>query len=270
MTVRLCSFFDNLVQRCARRGWWSLAEAISYHTKADHIAARIRWKSPTGNIYFLSPTSYIDRLLMSGMSHDAEVVEFLSALVRPSDVVWDVGANVGYISLETSAACPGARYYCFEPSPMTAQQLLCNAIASRRNLYLYAMALSDHDRCHQLFLKVTGNAGQTSLDPTPITSYDREITVATVRASTLIDQGLARPPTVLKLDTEGHEERVLEGLGNKIIAEHVRCVVFERISSRAASADAVLLRLRELGFELRELPGGRGNWAAVRPPAGNR
>lgn len=264
MKACIPSFFDILVRLCARRGWWRAAEGVSYHTKGDHLVARIKWRSPKGNSYYLSPVSYIDRLLLSETLHDAEVIDFLRQFVNPTDVVWDVGANIGFISLETAAICPEALYYCFEPSPMTASQLVCNAIANQLHMHIFTVALSDRDQCHPLFVKAMGNAGQTCLNPTSLTTYDCVVNVATMRADTLINQGLARPPTILKIDTEGHEARVLDGLGEHLLSDCLRCVVFEKCPEIVSGADNIFQKLVGLGFKIRELPGSRGNWAAER------
>ena len=191
MNIRPASLIDKLIKLCCVRGWWSLAEGISYQFKSDHLVARVFWKSMRGNTYFLSPVNYIDRLLLGGTVHDPEVLEFLQEFVKADDVVWDIGANIGYITLEVAAVCPEAKYYCFEPSPLNLNQLLANASASGQTINAFSLALSDRDGCLPLMVKFTGNVGQTGFTQNPYTTYDQLVHVGTVRGDTLVEMGLA-------------------------------------------------------------------------------
>jgi hypothetical protein len=62
--------------------------------------------------------------------HESEDMAFVLHLLRPGDVFYDVGANVGSYTL--LAATAGARVHAFEPSPPTAARL-------RRNVALNAL-----------------------------------------------------------------------------------------------------------------------------------
>lgn len=261
--IRPASFVDHLIGFFCRRGWWALVEGISYHLKSDHLVARVAWKSLRGNTYFLSPVNYIDRLLLSETAHDPEVIDFLEGFVKPDDVVWDIGANIGYIALEVAASCPQAKYYCFEPSPLNLSQLLANASASGRAVNAFSLALSDRDGCLPLMVKFSGNVGQTGFVQNQHTTYDGVVHVGTVRGDTLVELGLAKPPTVIKLDVEGHESEVLAGLASQLASGRVRAVVYESCDLFSGSRRVPAL-LQEAGFILRKLPGNQDNWAAVR------
>lgn len=261
--MRPALWLDRAIAGCCRRGWWTLAEGLSYRGKADNAVARVKWRSPSGNLFYLSPANFIDRLLLGGEVHDPEVLDCLRRIIRPGDVFWDAGANIGFISLELAAACPSARFYCFEPSPWISSQLLANAHASNRPIELFSMALSDREGFFPLMAKFTRNVGQSGFNRNPHTKYDGVVHVATVRGDALIERGLAEAPDLLKLDVEGHEPAVLEGLGEHLKSPKLRAVLYENCSFFEGHQRVPAL-LKDAGFKLEMLPGGRDNWVASR------
>lgn len=74
-------------------------------------------------------------------------------------VFYDIGANIGWHSLNLSARFRNAAYYCFEPIPDTYQHLLENIrLNSFSNIYSYNLALSDRQDIQEFFL--SGLLGQ--------------------------------------------------------------------------------------------------------------
>lgn len=265
--MRPAALTDWLVSFCCRRGWWQLAMGLTYHGKADHAVARIKWHSESGNTFYLSPNSFIDRLLLSSGTHDPEVIDCLREVMQPGDVFWDIGANIGFVTLEVARACPDAEFFCFEPSPWISSQLLANARASGRKLTLFSIALSNRAGLASLNTKFSGNVGQTGLKPNQLTKYDDIIQVATARGDELVESGLALKPNVIKLDVEGHEREVLEGLSQQLSSNELRVIVYENCDIFEEShivADILI----NAGFELRKLPGGKDNWLALRARSG--
>lgn len=263
MTLRPTCLVDFLVRLFCRCGWWRAAESISYRCKADDLVARIRWRSHSGNIFYLPPFNFIDRLLLSGEDHDPEVLDCLVNLVRDGDVVWDIGANIGFISLELAAARPGVQVCCFEPSPWISNQLLANARASSMPIQLFSMALSNREEILPIMAKFSRNVGQSGFNPNPYTKYDGTVHVATARGDDLIAKGIAPAPDIIKLDVEGHEKEALEGLRQQIFSGRLRAIVYENCEFFEGSRHVPVL-LREAGFVLRQLQGNRDNWVATR------
>lgn len=128
-------------------------------------------------------------------------------LVRPGQVVYDIGAHVGYYSL--LAAClvgPAGRVLAFEPNPRNLaylhRHIQINAI---HNVTVVEAAISSY-------------TGQADLAPGPDSSMGRLAVPGAesvpVRALTL-DSVLLKdgypPPQVIKIDVEGSELEVLRG-----------------------------------------------------------
>ena len=152
---------------------------------------------------------------------------FLSR-IRAGDVVWDVGANVGfYTRLAAELAGPIGAVVAFEPGPATFKELSGNlSRAAVANVQLMNMALSDTDGTASFATSseyfsvgriVTGSAGTSA----------EMISVPTARADTLVADGRAKPPTFLKIDVEGHELAVVKGMEHLLAAPACKGVLVE-------------------------------------------
>jgi FkbM family methyltransferase len=145
--------------------------------------------------------------------------------VAPGDVVWDVGANVGHYT--TQFLSRGARnVVCFEPAPQAIDALERRFVhrgSGGRSVNIVPVALS--------------NARGTARFAIEGASPMNRITDAGVTESTLDipilsgDKALAEyrlaPPNVIKIDVEGHELEVIEGLEGVLALPTVRAVFVE-------------------------------------------
>lgn len=148
----------------------------------------------TGNVYF-------------GL-HEVPDMAFMVHFLRPSELLADIGANIGSYAL-LAAGISGARVVAFEPHPITAGHLERNVDHNRlRNqIEVRRMALSDTagegaltDELDTMNHLVTGDEGGTKV---LLRTLDGELGEAGA--------------TMLKIDVEGHEEQVLAG-GCKVLA----------------------------------------------------
>ena len=118
-------------------------------------------------------------------------------------VIFDIGANVGSFATWALHRWPGSTIYCFEPSPSTFEYLKKN-LQPYKNIILNNVAIGDPKR-RKLYQGLTFNA-QASFFQLGEQTKKYEI-VTTVWPSSL-------PPKcdILKIDTEGCEVEILEGL----------------------------------------------------------
>lgn len=202
------------------------------------------------------PTDLIEfRLSMLG-GHDREVAACLGGLLeaRPDAVVWDVGANVGAIALPLARRFPKATFYAFEPSRIVAARLLANLalnadLAGR--VRVVPVALSNRDgvasfrHAHDPYNLGTG----TLMD-----GADATESVETARGDTLIDTGRCPAPDILKIDVEGYEGEVVEGLFASLERRRDMALLFEhcvyRFVDRGLPLNTVTRLLAERGYRL--------------------
>jgi FkbM family methyltransferase len=161
----------------------------------------------------------------------------ISAEVRPGDLIWDVGANVGfYTTIFAEGAGSTGRIFAFEPVPDTYEKL-CHHTRPYPWVRNEQIALSDFDGSGRLLVPESDTvghlecfAGQSSSGisfQVPIMCGD------SYRAKSGIT------PNLLKIDVEGFEEEVLIGMKSLLAAPELRAVFvevhFEIFESRGRS-----------------------------------
>lgn len=175
----------------------------------------------------------------------------LLAAVRVGDCVWDVGANVGHYTGLLSAAVGHHGIVCaFEPAPA------CFAVlrgAAAPNVRAFNLALGDREGEIGLSLAADPLGDTHSLSfGSPSGASTVPVFVRT--GDTLIADGTLPAPTVIKIDVEGFELEVIEGLSGTLAARTCRAVflevhfgLLEARGKRFAPAQ-IESRLGELGF----------------------
>ena len=167
---------------------------------------------------------------------------FLGALRRRPGSVFDVGANTGVYAL-VAAQVRGAHVHAFEAYPPVASLLRENPDLnpSGRRVRVVEAAVSDRVGSIKLFVPPPSAAVETSCSTDA--SFREGSTPVTVPAVTLDEywRRTGRPAvTVVKIDVEGAEHRVLQGSAEMLHA--TRPVSFVEVLPRAdfAALEAVL------------------------------
>jgi len=199
-------------------------------------------------------------------NHSSNVSDCLDRLAasRVPCVLWDIGANIGGVALPFLRRHAEARAICFEPSPEVAGRLLANLalnpdLAARCEVVVTPLA--DRDGATRFFVSSeTFNSGVGGLG----LSHNRGTCGVRTVCQTGDTAALASelpPPTLIKLDVEGFELEVLNGLVQTLKC-HRPAIVFEHSLYRHrergyAANDVVVSRLRQLEYEIWSLDGSR-------------
>jgi FkbM family methyltransferase len=144
--------------------------------------------------------------------------------LRPTDTFVDIGANCGFVTLLASSVVPADRLWCFEPNPDTYRELAANLRANGLAAHAYNLGLSDAPGHARLFVP-EGACGGSSIDAQnyqrrPLqpgeTLPTRFHEVELVRFDDLWSREKPALPTggaiVVKLDAEGHERKIIDGM----------------------------------------------------------
>jgi FkbM family methyltransferase len=161
----------------------------------------------------------------------------------PGDLFVDVGANVGYFSL--LAASRGADVIAFEPDPECCVQLDANALINGYAIDARRLAISDEKGESTLYLAPAENRGGSSLK----TGKGPSLPVPTDTLDAQLD---GRKPTLVKIDVEGAEVRVLRGaraLLSSNAPPDIICEVSEfSLKELGSSKDELFALMAEHGF----------------------
>lgn len=140
------------------------------------------------------------------------VIERLLDELDPSDVFYDVGANVGrYTCL---AANQGTTVCAFEPHPENANRLRENLELNPGSADVFEIALSDEDASGHLSLARDNELGEGGHKIGA--GGDSSVPIEYRRGDTAIHEYELHEPTVVKIDVEGAECRVIEGFEETI------------------------------------------------------
>lgn len=168
-----------------------------------------------------------------------EQMAVLRDLISPGDVVWDVGAHHGYMTLLAAARVqPGGWVYTFEPGGKN-RRILERHIRWNRlgNVSVQECALASYDGTARF-------GGGTTSKMHTLGGGEEEVAVCT--GETLVRSGAVRAPTFVKIDVEGAEADVLAG-ALSILSPRV--VMLVAIHSAAADEECTAL-LQAHGFAL--------------------
>jgi FkbM family methyltransferase len=161
--------------------------------------------------------------------HDYEerFSDALLAAIRPGDVVWDVGANVGLYT-ERFVAGGAAHVVCFEPAPeavRTLQSRFAHESAEGGRVRIVPIALSNVSGTVQFAADGSSpnNRILASAHSQPAAAAD-----VPVRSGDQALREYALPaPNVVKIDVEGYEPEVIAGLTEILGSAALRAVFIE-------------------------------------------
>lgn len=173
----------------------------------------------------------------------------LRRLVRPGMAVYDVGANVGFLSLIAARLVgPTGRVVCFEPLPQNVAQIEHNVrLNGFDHVAVRSEALAATDEEAEFSVSAVSTWGKLRKIGT-VQDEIKTILVPVRRLDTVIAEQALPDPHLIKIDVEGAEADVLRG-AEQTLRRARPILLIELHGTNAAVADALDL----LGYEARVL-----------------
>jgi FkbM family methyltransferase len=197
---------------------------------------------PRGYRLSVSPAENLGYLLGTAEPHLQRAIR---RFVAPGDTVYDIGANIGYVSLSLAKQVgPQGRVFAFEPVPMNIQRCRTNIeINKLKNVQLLEFAASNAHG--EAVIRMTDNLSMASLVWHQEDSSATQLVIKTVALDELVDRGELPSPTFVKIDVEGGEAGVLQGMFRTITAP--KPVLFIECSD--TGREYTWQTLRQLGYQ---------------------
>jgi FkbM family methyltransferase len=205
--------------------------------------------TPDGLRMRLDLRTYPDVNMAVGL-YELDTYRLIRNVLRPGQWFVDVGANVGYFTL-LAAKWVGAtgRVDALEPDPINRGRLEMhlreNQLESRVRVHPVAASAQAGE------VKIThpestgSNHGMASMYKS-LTGEGETFTVPTVRLDEMFDE----VPNMIKIDVEGAELQVLEGLAKLLRAEHPPTLIIEHNWTSCIAAgyrpSNLFLKLKEI------------------------
>lgn len=151
--------------------------------------------------------------------YEKDKSKHFAAHIKPGQVVYDVGAHVGYYALLAAIRVGrNGRVWAFEPVPenfaFLQQHVELNQIS---NITCMQMAVARASGTTHFRLGGTRSTGKLSAEG--------ELAVATLCLDDLVSASRALPPDVIKIDVEGAELEALQGARSVLLSTHPKLYV---------------------------------------------
>jgi FkbM family methyltransferase len=217
------------------------------------------WARPQGDILslrvagmegrFRVHTDHEFRFLEAMAIYERQVLERLLGIAQRGDVFYDIGANTGLYSVLLGKAL-GAEgvILAFEPDRETYAHLVENLELNQlKTVHAVRKALGDHSGEATLYL---GKVGNLSMVPPDAADMQAE-TIELVNGDRFVQGNRLPAPRLVKIDVEGYEYAVLQGLRQTLsdpCCELICCEVHPTMLPAGVAPKEVLALIESFGF----------------------
>ncbi|WP_372408711.1 FkbM family methyltransferase [Streptomyces luteireticuli] len=188
----------------------------------------------------------ITRTIYTSGVWEPHVSAFIASRLRPGDGFIDIGANLGYYSvLASHLVGPAGRVVAVEPAPGLHAELLANLSLNHcENVRPVRAAVTAEPGEVTLYTPHSGNLGATTmLKPA---RHEAEVTVPGLPLAQAVTADELERARLIKIDVEGAESDVLQGLAPLLGRLHPSCEIVVEISpERLATAGTSAAELLE-------------------------
>lgn len=211
-----------------------------------------------GGVTATFPTATMDeaRTLRRLLRLESAMLSDLLSELRPDDVLYDVGAFTGLYTCFAVNALADENVVAFEPNPSNLERLRRNA-AYNGSPRISEMVLSDASGTVEFDNPTRARENWGARGSIAPDAGDESIRVEAHTGDELVERGELPAPTVVKIDVEGAELLVIEGLADALANDRCRLVYCEvhresderrSVESYGSTPGDVERRLESLGF----------------------
>ena len=199
---------------------------------SEQLVPIVEQDAGIGSLKFFCPSYLPEWRARTLMSKEPETLEWIDGFAK-TDVLWDVGANVGLYSLY--AALRGLTVLSFEPSPgnyyLLSRNVELNGFDER--IASYCIAFNDDTRLDSFYMANTDLGGALSSFG-EATDWKGEIFKAKFRQAMVgysiddfIRQFSPPFPNHLKIDVDGIEKKIVAGASRTLADPRLESVLIE-------------------------------------------
>lgn len=190
---------------------------------------------------------------IDSMAHEDQFITRMLDALRAGDHVYDIGANIGVISLLLASGAEEVHVDAFEPEPRNAAQLRKNIAINHMDSVIDAheMALGAEKATLTLYVDGETGSGTHSL----VARGDASQSTVAVPVDTAVSFAAGhKAPDLVKIDVEGAEVQVLEGMKPLLETRAIRDLFLELhpnlIADQGWDEQKVTTWMMERGYKL--------------------
>jgi FkbM family methyltransferase len=238
--IRLIRFFH--LQSILRQWYFRFVRPL------DNIF-RVQIGDLNARFYVLKPEHL--RSLESDKEGEGKIVEILISSLKPGDVVFDIGAHIGfYTILFAKAVGEKGKVIAFEPEEESFKNLENNLkLNDLKNALIFQKALGDESKESKLYL------GQTIGNFSLVKTYEKAIEseeVEIVKGDQFVKEKNLSIPKLVKIDVEGYEYSVISGLSKTFSHPNCKiicCEVHPLLLPPEISSEKIIEIIKSFGFK---------------------
>ena len=174
----------------------------------EHVSLRL---PSLGKVDLVLPRNEdVGRLIYYLREYESEYADYILRVLRPGDICFDVGANLGYYTILMAKSVPQGKVYAFEPDPFSYALLQLNVqLNGLKNVIVNQSALGDRPGM-STFVQCTDSAFNSFRD-TARRAVSGIIEVSVDTLDNFVYANNIPRIDFLKLDVEGAEGLVIAG-----------------------------------------------------------
>lgn len=156
---------------------------------------------------------------------EPETIAWIDSICNSDSVFYDIGANIGIYTLYMNYKNPMMQMFCFEPVQNNFNSLQNNIILNNaKNVHPFNIALSNNNMITNLFISDTRNGNSGAQIKAPINEKGENFEakkiekILSFQLDYLVNNLNFPQPNFIKIDVDGHENEILNGM--KVILEN--------------------------------------------------
>lgn len=197
----------------------------SLFLKKNYENELLLYDTPIGKMW-LDNKSIIDENIIKYGFWEKESTYCVNKLINKNDIVFDIGANIGYFSIIFSNLVgKSGKVYAFEPAQKYFKRLKLNIIENQLgNINLFNFGISDHEKYADIMI----DNSTATLHPQISNQILQCEKIKLTRLTTFIKENNISQIHFIKIDIDGHEPYILDDIFSVI--DRFNCIVLFEIN----------------------------------------
>lgn len=170
---------------------------------------RSLYRTPDNCFYWLDEAKYLDKCIINTGIFEEKSTEAVKLCVKPGNIVFDIGANIGYYSVLMSKLIePAGKVFCFEPTMHYRQVLKQNIDANNAtNCEIIPYGLSETNSSSKISIGECSATMHWVEESSPVNTE----TIRVYKLDEIIDTLNISQIDFIKMDIDGHEPAFFKG-----------------------------------------------------------
>jgi len=238
--------------KMAPRKLWRVIDRLRFGLR-DRLTAEITVVDGARSYRFACTNRFEVWRAATMMIKEEGTIEWLRGAIRPDDVLYDIGANIGLYSIFAGVQMGGGgRVYAFEPHAVNFTHLCRNIMANglAETVTPVSVALNDgpaFSTFHYLQWDAASSFSQFGdvADDFPTKFVELKYGCA---LDEMLSAGALPPPTLIKIDVDGNEPKVLRGMEGLLKGPRKPRSV--QVEIPKGDGDGIGALMKAMGYEL--------------------